>query len=114
MKKFVFFAAVAAVMLMSSCTRSIWTATNAPIATAVSSTNVADLEVGGVATYTYRTNAAERRDGVANCKRAALAAMCKANKAEVIVAPQFHYSTTLEAIEVVGRPAVYKNFRGAN
>ena len=50
-----------------------------------------------------------------NCKNAAISAMLKEyGNADVIVAPEFKYTSKFTTIEVTGRPAKYKNFRGAN
>lgn len=116
MKKFFLIVAVAGAALVSSCgfTKGIsHTATSVGVATEVKSCNVADLDVGERATYKYITTSEDRVLGLSNCKAAAIAAMLKNNgNADVIVAPEYKYDAELNYIEVTGRPASYKNFRG--
>lgn len=119
MKKILFSAAlVASMMTLASCGAYKYTnhtATTKNVATAVSSTNVADLEVGKRVSFTYTTTADDRRGGTDNCKKAAVAALLKANgNADILLQPEYKYDTDLNTIEVSGRPASYKNFRGAN
>ena len=111
MKKVVFFAAAAAMLILSSCSRSVWTATKAPVQNEVKSRTLTDLEIGRKVTFRYNTSIADRNGGEINCINAAVAAMCKENKADVIVAPEYHYDSNLKYIEVTGRPAYYTNFR---
>ena len=40
--------------------------------------------------------------------------MLKANNADILVAPEYHYDSNLKYIEVTGRPAYYTNFRAGN
>lgn len=118
MKKIVLFAAVACALSLTSCgvlKTNHYDATCIPVATGVSSANVADLEVGDRVTYRYTTTAADRQAGVENCKRAAVWALLKTNgNADVLVSPEFYYDKDYNFVEVTGRPAKYKNFRGAN
>lgn len=118
MKKSIFMAAVACTLLLTSCgsiQTSFTSATKIPVATAISSENVADLEVGPRASLRYATTAEDRRAGVNNCKNAAVAALLKANgNADVLVSPEYSYDSACNYVEVSGRPAKYKNFRSAN
>jgi len=122
MKKFLLIVPVACLLLLASCGTTyqagmVHTATQVNVPTAISSTNIADLEVGERVTFTYTTTAQDRAGYYAldNCKSAAIAAMLKQyGNADVIVAPEFKYPTDLKTIEVTGRPAKYRNFRGAN
>ena len=118
MKKLLLFAAVAGALSLTSCgviKTNNYTATQLPVATQVSSANVADLEVGERVTYRYTTTAEDRKAGIDNCKRAAIWNLLKTNgNADVIVSPEFHYDANYNFVEVTGRPAKYKNFRGAN
>lgn len=105
-------------MTFASCSvlnTNHYDATAVGVATGISSTNVADLEVGERSSYRYTTTAEDRKAGVDNCKRAAVWNFLKNNgNADVIVSPEFHYDTNYNYVEVTGRPAKYKNFRGAN
>ncbi len=117
MKKFVFAAAGLMALVMSSCgiidTRHV-TATDIPVSNVIATASIADLDVSNRVEYTYNTTESERRGGTENCKRAAIAALLKANgNADVLVAPEFKYSSDNKVIEVSGRPAKYKNFRSA-
>ena len=119
MKKFLLIVPVACLLLVSCGTTyqggMVHTATQVNVQAAISSTNVADLEVGERVTFTYTTTTQDRTGYYAldNCKSAAIAAMLKQyGNADVIVAPEFKYSTDLKTIEVTGRPAKYSNFRG--
>lgn len=118
MKKLLLFAAVAGALTLTSCgviRTSNYTATQRPVATEISSANVADLEVGERVTYRYTTTAEDRKAGIENCKRAAVWNLLKTNgNADIIVSPEFHYDANYTFVEVTGRPAKYKNFRGAN
>lgn len=115
MKKFFLIVAVAGAALVSSCgfTKGIsHTATSVEVSTAIQSNNVADLDVGDRTTYKYITTSEDRALGLYNCKCAAIATMLKSSNADVIVAPEYKYDASLNYIEVTGRPASYKNFRG--
>lgn len=122
MKKSLLIAPIACMMLLASCGTTYqagisYTATPVNVATSVSSTNVVDLEVGERVTFSYSTTPQDRMGYYAldNCKAAAISAMLKKyDNADVIVAPEYKYSSDLRSIEVSGRPAKYKNFRGAN
>lgn len=118
MKKVVLMAAVVCALSLSSCgviKTNHYSATQVPVATGVASANVADLEVGERVTYRYTTTSEDRKAGVDNCKRAAVWNLLKLNgNADVIVSPEFHYDSNYNYVEVTGRPAKYKNFRGAN
>lgn len=122
MKKFLLIAPIACLALLASCGTTnragmVYTATQVKAATTISSANVADLEVGERVTFIYRTTTQDRTGYFAldNCKAAAISAMLKKyDNADLVVSPEFKYSTDLETIEVTGRPAKYKNFRGAN
>lgn len=118
MKKGILFSAAAAALLLTSCgvvRTEYYSATKLPVATVVSSANVADLQVGDRVTYRYTTTAEDRRAGENECKNAAVWNLLKVNgNADVLVSPEFHYDKSLNIVEVTGRPAFYKNFRGAN
>ena len=123
MKKSLLIAPIACLMLLASCGTSYqsglnYTATSVNISPTISSTNVVDLEVGERVTFVYETKAQDRSMGyyaLENCKNAAISAMLKEyGNADVIVAPEFKYTSNFTTIEVTGRPAKYKNFRGAN
>lgn len=112
MKKLVFLCAGLVMMAMTSCKTSVWTATQVPVANAISTNSIANLNVGNRVTYTYYTTAKDRKGGVKNCKNAAIAALLKENgNADVIVAPEFNYDNTLSYMTVTGRPASYSNFQ---
>lgn len=117
MKKSIF-AAAACVLLMTSCgsfRATTHTATSVNVPTAVTSTNVADLEVGKRVTFRYTTTKEDRTGGVNNCKAAAITALLKqSGNADVIVSPEYVIDADLNYVEVTGRPATYKNFRSAN
>lgn len=114
MKK-VIFAAASCMLLLASCgSIQRTTSTTIPVNSSITSVSVADLEVGNRVTYSYTTSNEERTAGVDNCKKAAVAALLKANgNADVLVAPEFSYKGDIKTIEVSGRPAKYKNFRNA-
>ena len=123
MKKSLLIAPIACLMLLTSCGTSYqsglnYTATPVNVSSTISSTNVVDLEVGERVTFVYKTTAQDRSMGyyaLENCKNAAISAMLKEyGNADVIVAPEFKYTSNYMTIEVTGRPAKYKNFRGAN
>lgn len=122
MKKFLLIAPIACLVLLASCGTTYqagmtYTATPVDVATVVTSNNVADLEVGDRVTFTYTTTAQDRMGyyALGNCKAAAISAMLKQyGNADVVVAPEFKYSSDLKTIEVTGRPAKYKHFRSAN
>ncbi|MCM1377482.1 MAG: hypothetical protein NC097_03625 [Clostridium sp.] len=108
-------ASAACIFMLASCNTvtSTRTATTVKVPTVVSSVNVADLEVGPRVTFTYNTQKNERMGRTAEC--AAVAAMLEANgNADVLVAPEYKYDNDRKVIIVTGRPAKYKNFRGAN
>lgn len=114
MKK-VIFAAASCLLLFASCgSFHKTTATSIPVNNAITSVSIADLEVGNRVTYTYTTTSEDRAAGVENCKKAAVAALLKANgNADVLVAPEYSYKGDIKSIEVSGRPAKYINFRNA-
>lgn len=118
MKKSLLLASAACAMLMCSCgsnKATMYTATGVTVPTVVTSTNIADLNVGERTSLRYTTTKADRNGGVNNCKDAAITAFLKTNgNADVIVAPEFFVDIDLNYVEVIGRPASYKNFRGAN
>lgn len=109
--------ALAAVCLLglASCKTTTYTATEVPSTNVLLTNTVANLEVGNKVTFTYQVPASVRKGGVKNVKRAAIAAMLKANgDADVIVAPEYKYDSNLGSMEVTGRPAKYTNFKSVN
>lgn len=120
MKKIFLLAPVACFALLTSCFSTqkgaVHTATSVNVPTTIVSNSVADLEVGERVTFKYTTTSQDRAGyyAIENCKAAAIAAMLqKYGNADVIVAPEFSFDSDLNAIEVTGRPAKYKNFRSA-
>ncbi|MCM1004685.1 MAG: hypothetical protein NC402_00110 [Prevotella sp.] len=117
-KKLVFCATAACALILTSCgsfKSTTTTATKFDVATAIGSVNVADLEVGNRVTFRYTTTDNDRAGGANNCKDAAVSALLKQNgNADVLVSPEYSYDSDMKVIEVSGRPASYKNFRGAN
>lgn len=117
MKKIIFAAVAAFGMLtMASCSDVV--SRSAPaivdVQSSITSTTLADLEVGERTNYVYNTKSSERSSGIATCKASAVAALLRVNgNADVLVAPDFNYDSSLNTIEVSGRPAKYKNFRTA-
>lgn len=115
MKKIAFALAAVCMLGLASCKTNYWTATEVPVSNVISTTSVANLEVGEKVTYRYQISSLVRKGGLKNCKAAAIAAMLKANgNADVIVAPEYNYNNTLDYIEVTGRPAKYTNFKSCN
>lgn len=111
-------AAAACALFMTSCgsfRANTYTATAVNVPTVVTSANVADLAVGERVTLRYTTTKEDRTGGMANCKKAAIAALLKkSGNADVIVSPEYFIDPDMNFVEVTGRPATYKNFRSAN
>lgn len=118
MKKCILFAAAALALLTTSCgsfKMGYSTATTIGIPTTITSANVADLVVGDRVVFSYTPSIDEHNSGLKSCKEAASAALLRhAGNADVLVSPEYKYDTDYRTIEVSGRPAFYKNFRGAN
>lgn len=115
MKKIIFGAA-SCLLLFASCSNlsRTTTATMIDVNNVIVTNTIANLEVGERVSYTYNPESSERVGGADACKKAAVAALLKANgNADVLVAPEFSYKADMKAIEVSGRPAKYKNFRSA-
>lgn len=114
MKKVIFAFAACALLLGSCGSIHRTSATTVSVANSVAAVALADLEVGPRVTYVYTTTGEDRTGGIENCKRAAVAALLKANgNADVLVAPEYSYKGDMKSIEVSGRPAKYANFRSA-
>ena len=115
MKK-VYFALLAAPLLLNSCITSMKTATTMDIHPSVRNVTVADLNVAPERiTYRMVPSKAVQRGGIENVKQAAEnEALQKNGNADILVEPQFVYSMKngrVKSIEVTGRPAYYTNFR---
>ena len=119
MKKNLFFAAIAA-MVITSCTTTIKTATTTELPADLLSATVADLDVSSTRiSYTMTPSKEVARAGLGNAKRAAIMeALQKYNKdADILVEPEFvvsmknnFFSKKITSITVTGRPAKYKGF----
>lgn len=115
MKKICYGLAALCLLGLASCKSTTYTATEVPSTNILCTSTVANLEVGNKVTYSYKVPYDVKKGGVNNVKRAAIAAMLKANgDADVIVAPEYKYDAALSYMEVTGRPAKYTNFRSAN
>lgn len=109
--------ALAAVCLLGlvSCKTNYWTATEVPATNVLTTNTVANLEIGQKVTFHYEVPSDVRKGGTKNCKAAAIQAMLLFyGGADVIVAPEYNYNSTLDYVDVTGRPAKYVNFKSAN
>lgn len=118
MKKF--FIGLSIVLLAASCTTVKKSSTTMDVATNLTSSPTADLEISeNKATFVYKPTAKIRRGGAQNAKNVAVSELLKANgDADVLVHPQyeielrrgFFSSKKIKKITVSGYPAKYKNF----
>ncbi len=118
MKKSFAFTSIACALLLTSCgayQNSINnTVTTVTIPNSISSNTIVDLKVGERTSYRFTISDSDRLNGLDFCKRAATAALLKANgNAEVLVAPEYEYDSRMTYLIVTGRPATYNNFRSA-
>lgn len=115
-RKFLILSIASFAMLMTSCgtVSRYTTASSVDVSNTVTTTTIADLEVGERVKYVYNTTESERLAGREVCRNAAIASLLKqSGNADVLVAPEFSYDGEMKTIEVSGRPAKYRNFRNA-
>lgn len=118
MKK-LFFAAIVAVMSLSSCSTISHTASTEGVNTGILNRTSANLTVSDQRiNYTFTPSTAYQRAGMKSLKAAAIKKALEANgNADVLVCPEFEikktrgfFSTKVKYITVSGHPATYTNF----
>lgn len=123
MKK-ILFAAIGAVLCLSSCTTVVKTATTANLRSQIMTTTVADVQPAKErVTHTMTPSKELQRAGLQNVKNAAIRECLMKNmpEADLLVEPEFviskrrgFFTSKITSITVSGRPAYYKNFHSLN